>query len=183
MLWLSPMYVSIIETEKTKMLSISMICFTKKDIVLKEQMLGWILSYICYKNKITLPHIAAGVNLSFFPMGTIFRHSGAFFIRRTFKGKKLYTSVFKQYLKTLVADSYLLEFFVEGGRTRTGRLVFPKMGIINYLVEAIDENYNKDLIFLPISINYDRVPEESSYIKEKVAYLLYFLQVPYSLLK
>ncbi|HOF33421.1 MAG TPA: 1-acyl-sn-glycerol-3-phosphate acyltransferase [Spirochaetota bacterium] len=132
----------------------------------KSHMDYMILSYICYKNKITLPHIAAGVNLSFFPMGTIFRHSGAFFIRRTFKGKKLYTSVFKQYLKTLVADSYLLEFFVEGGRTRTGRLVFPKMGIINYLVEAIDENYNKDLIFLPISINYDRVPEESSYIKE-----------------
>ena len=132
----------------------------------KSHMDYMILSYICYRNKITLPHIAAGVNLSFFPMGTIFRHSGAFFIRRTFKGKKLYTAVFKQYLKTLVADSYPLEFFVEGGRTRTGRPVFPKMGIINYLVEAIDEHYNRDLIFLPISINYDRVPEESSYIKE-----------------
>lgn len=132
----------------------------------KSHMDYLILSYICYKYKVTPPHIAAGVNLSFFPLGTIFRRSGAFFLRRSFKGLKLYTVVFKQYLKTLVEDSYLLEFFVEGGRTRTGRLVFPKMGIINYLIEAIDEGYNKDLIFLPISINYDRVPEEKSYMKE-----------------
>lgn len=125
-----------------------------------------ILSYIFYKNKFTPPHIAAGVNLSFFPVGKIFRHSGAFFIRRTFKGLDLYPYVFKQYLKTLVHEYYSIEFFIEGGRTRTGRLVKPKLGMMNYLVEAIEEGYNEDMVFIPISINYDRVLEENSYVKE-----------------
>ena len=125
-----------------------------------------ILSYILFKNQITPPHIAAGANLAFFPMGTIFRHSGAFFLRRSFKGLALYPVVFKQYLKTLVQESYSIEFFIEGGRTRTGRLVYPKLGILHYLVNAVDEHYNNDLIFIPISIGYDRVLEENSYAQE-----------------
>ncbi|HEY1405320.1 MAG TPA: 1-acyl-sn-glycerol-3-phosphate acyltransferase, partial [Spirochaetota bacterium] len=125
-----------------------------------------ILSYIFFRNQITPPHIAAGANLSFFPMGNIFRHSGAFFLRRSFKGLSLYPVVFKQYLKTLVQESYSIEFFIEGGRTRTGRLVYPKLGILHYLVNAVDEHYNNDLIFIPISIGYDRVLEEGSYAQE-----------------
>jgi glycerol-3-phosphate O-acyltransferase len=125
-----------------------------------------ILSYTFYINRIIPPHIAAGVNLSFFPMGTIFRHSGAFFIRRTFKNLKLYPVIFKQYLKTLVADQYQIEFFIEGGRTRTGRLLAPRPGLLSFLIEAVDEGYADDLTFVPISINYDRVLEENAYFHE-----------------
>jgi glycerol-3-phosphate O-acyltransferase len=132
----------------------------------KSHMDYLLLSYIFSKNQINPPHIAAGANLSFFPMGTIFRHCGAFFLRRSFKGLTLYPIIFRQYIKTLVQESYSIEFFIEGGRTRTGRLVYPKLGILHYLINAIDENYNKDLVFVPISIGYDRVLEENSYAQE-----------------
>jgi glycerol-3-phosphate O-acyltransferase len=65
-----------------------------------------------------------------------------------------------------VQENYSIEFFIEGGRTRTGRLVYPKLGILHYLVNAIDEHYNNDLVFVPISIGYDRVLEEGSYAQE-----------------
>lgn len=132
----------------------------------KSHMDYLILSYIFLKNQINPPHVAAGANLSFFPVGTIFRHCGAFFLRRTFKGLTLYPVVFRQYVKTLVQESYPIEFFIEGGRTRTGRLVYPKLGILHYLINAVDDNYNKDLVFIPISIGYDRVLEEDSYAQE-----------------
>lgn len=125
-----------------------------------------ILSYLFYKNRIIPPHIAAGVNLSFFPMGTIFRHCGAFFLRRTFKGLKLYPTVFRQYFKTLVHDNYQIEFFIEGGRTRTGRLLKAKPGLLKFAIEAVEEKYAEDVTFVPISINYDRILEEGSYFRE-----------------
>jgi glycerol-3-phosphate O-acyltransferase len=125
-----------------------------------------ILSYLFYLNRVIPPHIAAGVNLSFFPLGTIFRHSGAFFIRRTFKGLKLYPTIFRQYVKTLMHDNYQIEFFIEGGRTRTGRLVAARPGLLSFVIEAIDEGYAEDATFVPISINYDRVLEEGSYYRE-----------------
>ncbi len=125
-----------------------------------------ILSCVLYQNKVISPHIVAGANLTFFPMGKLFRRSGAFFIRRSFKGKVLYTAVLKQYIKTLINEEYSIEFFIEGGRTRTGKLVFPKMGILKYLIEAIEEGYNRDLMLVPLSINYERIMEESAYVKE-----------------
>lgn len=69
------------------------------------------------------PHIAAGINLNFWPAGPIFRRLGAFFIRRTFKGNKLYSTVFREYLGELFSRGYSVEYFVEGGRSRTGRLL------------------------------------------------------------
>jgi len=132
----------------------------------KSHMDYLIVSYIFYKNRLIPPHIAAGVNLSFFPMGFIFSRGGAFFMRRTFKGLQLYPEVFRQYIKTMVNEGYSIEFFIEGGRTRTGKLAYPKFGFLNYLIEAVDEGYNRDLVFVPISINYDRILEETSYVNE-----------------
>ena len=125
-----------------------------------------IISSLFYHNKFIPPHILSGSNLTFFPMGKIFRRSGAFFMRRTFKGLNLYAAVFKQYVKTLVHEGYPIEFFIEGGRSRTGKVVSPKMGMLKYLIEAVDEGYNKDLVFVPMSVNYDRILEENSYKKE-----------------
>jgi glycerol-3-phosphate O-acyltransferase len=125
-----------------------------------------LISSLFYENKIIPPHIVAGQNLAFFPMGPIFRHSGVFFMRRSFRGLNLYPTVFKQYIKTLISEGYPIEFFIEGTRTRTGKLSSPKMGILSYLIDAIEEGYNKDMIFVPITITYDRILEESSYHME-----------------
>ena len=75
-------------------------------------------------------------------------------------------SVFKQYVKSLINEGYTIEFFIEGTRSRTGKVVQPKMGMLKYLIEAIDEGYNKDLVFAPLTVNYDRILEENSYLKE-----------------
>lgn len=132
----------------------------------KSHMDYLIISSMFFSMKLIPPHILAGSNLTFFPMGKIFRKSGAFFMRRTFKGLNLYAAVFKQYVKTLISENYTIEFFIEGTRSRTGKVIKPKMGMLKYLIEAIDEGYNKDLVFVPLTVNYDRILEESSYLKE-----------------
>ncbi len=125
-----------------------------------------ILSYMLYLNHMPCPLIAAGKNLSFFPMGTIFRNSGAFFIRRSFKGLPLYTQVFSEYIRALLETGFNIEFFLEGGRSRTGKLVLPKFGLLSIILEAYAQGACKDLHFQPIFIGYDRVLEEGSYIRE-----------------
>ncbi|MDR3237870.1 MAG: 1-acyl-sn-glycerol-3-phosphate acyltransferase, partial [Spirochaetia bacterium] len=125
-----------------------------------------IITCLFYQNKIMSPHVVAGINLNFFPVGHILHHAGAFYMRRSFRGLDLYAVVFKQYVKTLVSERYPIEFFIEGGRTRTGKLLFPKLGILKYLVESVDEGYSDDLMFVPATINYDRVLEENSYSSE-----------------
>ncbi len=132
----------------------------------KSHMDYLIISSVFYREKIIPPHILSGSNLTFFPMGKIFRRSGAFFMRRSFKGNDVYAAVFKQYVKTLISEGYSIEFFIEGGRTRTGKVNLPKMGMLKYLVESIEEGYNTDMVFLPMTINYDRILEEKSYQNE-----------------
>ncbi|MBF0120512.1 MAG: 1-acyl-sn-glycerol-3-phosphate acyltransferase [Desulfobacterales bacterium] len=125
-----------------------------------------ILSYIMFNNHMPCPLIAAGKNLSFWPMGPIFRGGGAFFLRRTFKGKELYSKVFKEYLYKILEEGFNIEFFIEGGRSRSGKLLTPKMGLLSMILDSYKNGACKDLIFVPIFIGYDRVMEESSYIHE-----------------
>jgi len=89
-----------------------------------------VLSYLFYQNDLPPPHIAAGVNLSFWPLGHIFRRAGAFFIRRTIRGQKLYATVFSTYLRNLLREGYVQEFFLEGTRSRTGKLLQPRLGML-----------------------------------------------------
>ena len=125
-----------------------------------------VLNYLLFDHHIHPPRIAAGKNLAFWPMGHIFRKCGAFFIRRSFKGAKLYTFVFERYIKFLLQEGYPIEFFIEGGRSRSGKLEFPKTGFLSILVDAWKEGYCKDIVFIPVSITYDTVVEEGSYVKE-----------------
>ena len=125
-----------------------------------------ILNYVLYNYNMHIPRVAAGKNLSFWPMGYIFRKSGAFFIRRSFKGAKLYLEVFKSYIKALLEEGHPIEFFIEGGRSRNGKLVLPKTGFLSILLQAYQGGFCKDLIFVPTSIIYDRILEENSYLKE-----------------
>ena len=125
-----------------------------------------ILSYILYANNMPCPLVAAGKNLSFWPMGPIFRGGGAFFIRRTFKGAALYSRVFVEYIHKLLEEGFNIEFFIEGGRSRTGKLILPKLGLLSILLNAYKDGVCDDMIFVPIYIGYDRVMEESSYLNE-----------------
>ncbi len=125
-----------------------------------------LLSHIFYKNNIQMPFVAAGSNLSFFPMGYIFRKSGAFFLRRSFKGNDLYAEVFTKYIKVLLQEGLPLEFFIEGGRSRTGKMVMPKYGLLSMIIQAFQEKACDDLAAIPVYIGYDRVVEEKAYLQE-----------------
>lgn len=125
-----------------------------------------LLSYVFYKHNIQLPFIAAGNNLSFFPMGYIFRRSGAFFLRRSFRGNEVYGEVFSKYMATLLKEGLPLEFFIEGGRSRTGKMVMPKYGLLSMIIQAYQDKYCENLAAVPVYIGYDRVIEEKSYLQE-----------------
>jgi len=125
-----------------------------------------ILTYIFHINYLSPPHIAAGINLSFWPMGPLFRGAGAFFIRRTFDDNVLYKTVFRRYLAFLIREGYTQEFFIEGGRTRTGKTLPPKLGMLSALVSTFLEGLRRDLYFVPVSIHYGRIPEEEAYRRE-----------------
>ncbi|MBN1552715.1 glycerol-3-phosphate acyltransferase [bacterium] len=125
-----------------------------------------IFSYMCYMNGLIPPLVAAGQNLTFWPMGWIFRHTGAFFIRRTFRGLDIYPTVFKTYLKYLLKYTQPIEVFIEGGRSRTGRYLQPKLGFLSMLLDALHFGVVDELTFIPVAINYDRIIEEDAYIRE-----------------
>ena len=125
-----------------------------------------LFSYVLYVNNIQLPFIAAGSNMTFGPMGYIFRKSGAFFLRRSFKGDKIYAEVFTKYLAILLKEGLPLEFFIEGGRSRTGKMVMPKYGLLSMIIQAYQEKYCDNFAAIPVYIGYDRVIEEKSYLKE-----------------
>lgn len=125
-----------------------------------------ILSYVLYNNNMPCPHIAAGKNLSFWPMGPLFRSGGAFFLRRSFRGAVIYARVFSAYIYKLLEEGFNLELFIEGGRSRTGKLLMPKLGLISILLNAFRDGACEDMIFVPVYIGYDRVIEEHAYIHE-----------------
>jgi len=124
------------------------------------------LSYVMYRNNMPCPHIVAGKNLSFWPMGPIFRSAGAFFMRRTFKGAPLYARVFAAYVYKLLQEGFNIEVFIEGGRSRTGKLLSPKTGLLSILLDAYRQGACEDLLLAPIFIGYDKVPEEKAYLHE-----------------
>ena len=125
-----------------------------------------VLSYIFRQNFLSPPHIAAGINLKFWPMGPFLRGSGAFFIKRTFEDNALYKLVFHRYLATMIRLGYTLEFFIEGGRSRTGKILTPKLGMLAGVVRAFLQGARRDLYLAPISIHYGRIAEENAYDAE-----------------
>jgi glycerol-3-phosphate O-acyltransferase len=125
-----------------------------------------ILSYTLFQHWMSVPVIAAGVNLSFFPMGTIFRKGGAFFMKRTFKDNPLYSHTFAAYVRTILQERIPLEFFIEGTRSRSGKLMLPKKGLLSMILQGWESGVTRDVIFVPVYVGYDTVVEEGSYIRE-----------------
>nr|WP_136250832.1 glycerol-3-phosphate 1-O-acyltransferase PlsB [Ningiella ruwaisensis] len=125
-----------------------------------------LLTYVIYHEGLVTPHIAAGINLNFWPAGGIFRRCGAFFLRRSFAGNKLYTAVFREYLELLFNKGYSVKYFPEGGRSRTGRLLPPKTGMLAMTLQAITKGVNRPVSVVPVYIGYEHVMEVKSYMKE-----------------
>jgi glycerol-3-phosphate O-acyltransferase len=126
-----------------------------------------LLSWALRKHWLELPLVAAGDNLAFFPLGAILRRGGAFFIRRSFRGDRLYAAVVDAYVRRLLRDGWALELFLEGGRSRTGKLRPPQVGMLNLIVDAALALDGRELFFVPVSIGYERMLEEGELSREK----------------
>ena len=125
-----------------------------------------LMSYELYHAGLMPPHIAAGENLNMPVVGALLRRCGAFFMRRKFGGDALYTAVFRAYVDSLIQRGYSIEFFPEGGRSRTGRLMNPKTGLMAMVVESALRQRVRKVLVIPVHIGYDRVWEINSYLKE-----------------
>jgi glycerol-3-phosphate O-acyltransferase len=125
-----------------------------------------LLSYAIYQHGYALPHIAAGLNLNLPVVGRFLRKGGAFFLRRTLRGSTLYTIVFMKYLAAIMARGHSIEYFVEGGRSRTGRLRPPMTGMLAMTVRSYLREPKRPVVFLPVYFGYERIVEGATYVGE-----------------
>jgi glycerol-3-phosphate O-acyltransferase len=125
-----------------------------------------LLSYVIYRKGFAVPHIAAGVNLNLPVIGHFLRKGGAFFLRRSFKGDPLYAAVFAKYLGFMMARGHPLEYFIEGGRSRTGRLLSPRTGMLSMTVRSFMRDPKRRVVFVPVYFGYERIVEGRTYIGE-----------------
>jgi glycerol-3-phosphate O-acyltransferase len=125
-----------------------------------------LLSYIIYRKGFAVPHVAAGENLNMPLIGRFMRKCGAFFLRRSFKGDALYPVVFAKYLGFMMARGHPLEYFIEGGRSRTGRLLSPRTGMLSMTVRSYLRDPKRPVMFMPVYFGYERIVEGRTYIGE-----------------
>lgn len=124
------------------------------------------LQLICYRLGLTLPVVVAGDNLNFPVVGSFLQHAGAMWIRRAFGDDVLYTTLVQSYIDTLLQEGYNFECFIEGGRSRTGKLLPPKFGILSFILDSILSGRVEDTIICPVSTQYDKVIETEGYVTE-----------------
>lgn len=125
-----------------------------------------LLSYVLFKNGLMPPHIAAGINLNMPVIGPLLRRGGAFFMRRSFRDNPLYAAVFNEYFYHLLKQGHPVEFFVEGGRSRTGRTLPPRAGMLAMTLKAAQRGVTKPLLLIPVHLGYEKVLEGSTYLHE-----------------
>ncbi|KAM0731773.1 Dihydroxyacetone phosphate acyltransferase [Formica fusca] len=127
-----------------------------------------LLSYILFSYDMALPNIAAGMD--FYNMkiiGELLRKTGAFYIRRSFSNDLLYKQIFRSYINTIVSHSdRAIEFFLEGTRSRSQKSTMPKYGLLSIILESLLQGDVPDIHFIPMSISYERPPEELLFIYE-----------------
>ena len=125
-----------------------------------------LLSYAIYQHGFAIPHVAAGVNLNLPVVGRFLRKGGGFFMRRSFRGSSLYTVVFTQYLAAIMARGHSIEYFIEGGRSRSGRLLAPMTGMLAMTVRSFLRQPRRPVVFIPVYFGYERIWEGAAYISE-----------------
>jgi len=125
-----------------------------------------LLSYLLYNHSLMIPHIAAGDNLDMPLIGSVLRRGGAFFMRRSFRDDRLYTAVLAEYLFQIVRRGSPSEYFIEGGRSRTGRLLPPRTGLLNMTIASHARGIPRPIVFVPVYIGYEKLVEAASYLGE-----------------
>lgn len=125
-----------------------------------------LLSYLIHAEGLAIPYIAAGKNLNMPLLGPVLRGGGAFFIRRSFKDNPLYSALMFEYVATLVAKGIPIEYFIEGGRSRTGRLLKPKPGMLSMTIRAYLKYRKRPVAFIPVNIGYEKLIESKAYLAE-----------------
>lgn len=126
-----------------------------------------LLSWVFYERHLVPPLVAAGENLSFWPLGPIFRRGGAYFLRRSFEGDRLYSTVFRSYVQQLLKDGVTQEFFIEGTRSRTGKTQPPRLGMLGMILQAYARGVRRDAYIVPVNFTYERLVEERSMTDER----------------
>ncbi|KAI1099671.1 acyltransferase-domain-containing protein [Jackrogersella minutella] len=124
------------------------------------------MQLICYRLGLALPVVVAGDNLNFPVVGSFLQHAGAMWIRRSFGNDTLYTTLVQTYIDTLLQGGYNFECFIEGGRSRTGKLLSPKFGILSFILDSLLSGRVEDAIICPVSTQYDKVIETEGYVTE-----------------
>ncbi|MDD5248042.1 MAG: glycerol-3-phosphate 1-O-acyltransferase PlsB [Rhodocyclaceae bacterium] len=125
-----------------------------------------LLSFVIFHRGLMPPHIAAGANLDLPVVGPLLRRGGAFFLRRQFKGNALYAAVFDEYLHRMLARGFPVEYFIEGGRSRSGRTLAPKTGLLGMTVKSFLRSHERPLFFVPVYIGYEKLLEGDSFVGE-----------------
>ena len=125
-----------------------------------------LLGYVTYEAGLHLPHVAAGINLNMPVVGGILRRGGAFFLRRSFKGNRLYAAVFDTYIHEILVKGHSMEYFIEGGRSRTGRLLAPKGGMLVMTVNSYVKSPQRPIVFVPVYFGYEKLIEGDAFIGE-----------------
>jgi glycerol-3-phosphate O-acyltransferase len=126
-----------------------------------------VLQTMLHENGLPPNHTAGGINMNFFPLGPLVRRSGIFFIRRTFKDDEVYKLVLRHYIDHLISKRFPLEWYVEGGRSRSGKLLPPRFGLLAYVVDAYRRGRSEDVHLVPVSICYDQISDVFDYVKEQ----------------
>lgn len=125
-----------------------------------------LLSYVIYKRGFAIPHIAAGINLNLPLIGRLLRKCGAFYLRRSFQGHPLYPIVFMSYLGVMMRRGHAIEYFIEGGRSRTGRLLPPKTGMLAMTTRSFLTDPSRPVLFVPVYFGYEKLVEADTYVGE-----------------
>jgi glycerol-3-phosphate O-acyltransferase len=125
-----------------------------------------VLQYVLHENGHPPNHTAGGINMNFFPLGPLMRRAGVFFIRRTFKDNPIYKFVLHHYVDYLIEKRFTLEWYLEGGRSRSGKLLPPRFGMLAYVVDAWQRGKSEDVVLLPVSIAYDQIQDVGEYVRE-----------------
>ncbi len=133
----------------------------------KSQLDRLVLQFMLWENDLPPNHTAGGINLNFFPIGPLIRRSGVFFIRRSFKDKPVYKFALQSYIDFLIQKRFPMEWYLEGGRSRSGKLLPPKFGMLSYVAGSLSRQCADDVVLMPVSITYDQIQDVSDYAREQ----------------
>ncbi len=120
---------------------------------------SFLLDSILHERGFPRNHLIGGKNMAFWPVGPIMRRTGVVFIRRSFRDDQVYKLAVGAFMRYLVDRRFNLEWYIENGRSRTGKLRPPSYGLLRYLVDATDDGTSRDVYLVPVSITYDQLAE------------------------